>query len=159
VALQEFHATGQSDVDFRHGKNGFVRRDDFKRTFGSLRFSPRPRGSKRVRKYTAEANIEYFVNERTFDKQTVGHGEYQPRMRTSVPNLLLCGSWIKIDTAVHDMEKAVTTGMQAANILLERAGCDEWDVRSLRPKTRAQRIFSRVAPRFLPVHPAVRRAV
>lgn len=41
---------------------GFIRRDDFKRTFGSLRFSPRPRGSKRVRKYTTEANIEYFVN-------------------------------------------------------------------------------------------------
>ena len=41
---------------------GFVRRDDFKRTFGSLRFSPRPRGSRRVRKYTTEANIEYLVN-------------------------------------------------------------------------------------------------
>ena len=31
---------------------GFVRRDNFKRTFGTLRFSPRPKGSPRVRRYS-----------------------------------------------------------------------------------------------------------
>ena len=41
---------------------GFVRRDNFQRTFGSLRFSPRPTGSKRVRKYTWEGTLEYLVN-------------------------------------------------------------------------------------------------
>ena len=41
---------------------GFVRRDNFRRTFGSLRFSPRPTGSKRVRKYTWEGTLEYLVN-------------------------------------------------------------------------------------------------
>jgi hypothetical protein len=39
---------------------GFVRRDNFGRTFGSLRFSPRPRRSKRVRKYTWEGTVEYL---------------------------------------------------------------------------------------------------
>ena len=38
---------------------GFLRRTDFKRSFGSLRFSPRPKNSRRVRKYTAEASGEY----------------------------------------------------------------------------------------------------
>jgi len=41
---------------------GFVRRDNFKRTFGSLRFSPRPMGSRRVRKYTWETTLEYLVD-------------------------------------------------------------------------------------------------
>jgi hypothetical protein len=41
---------------------GFVRRDDFDRTFGSVRFSPRPKAQKLVRKYTTEANAEYIFN-------------------------------------------------------------------------------------------------
>jgi hypothetical protein len=49
------------------GKNfnpevGFLRRSDFRRSFGSLRFSPRPKNSKLVRKYTWEANLEHFEN-------------------------------------------------------------------------------------------------
>ena len=41
---------------------GFTRRDNFRRSYGSARFSPRPRGSKRVRRYTTEATLEYLVN-------------------------------------------------------------------------------------------------
>jgi hypothetical protein len=41
---------------------GLVRRDDFKRTFGSLRFSPRPRSIQAVRQFTWEASVEYFEN-------------------------------------------------------------------------------------------------
>ena len=41
---------------------GFLRRDNFKRSFASLRFSPRPASSAVVRKYTTEANIEYVLN-------------------------------------------------------------------------------------------------
>jgi hypothetical protein len=41
---------------------GFVRRDDFKRTFGSARFSPRPRGLEAVRQFTFETSLEYFLN-------------------------------------------------------------------------------------------------
>jgi hypothetical protein len=53
---------------------GFVRRDNFRRTFGSLRFSPRPKGSKRVRKYTWEGTLEYLVNgsERLESRQQSG---------------------------------------------------------------------------------------
>jgi hypothetical protein len=41
---------------------GFTRRDNFRRSFASARFSPRPRGSKRVRKYAVEGTLEYLVN-------------------------------------------------------------------------------------------------
>jgi hypothetical protein len=41
---------------------GFLRRDNFKRSFASARFSPRPRGSRLVRKYTSEASLEYVEN-------------------------------------------------------------------------------------------------
>jgi hypothetical protein len=43
---------------------GLVRRDDFNRSFGGLRFSPRPRSPGLVRKYTAEATVEYIENRR-----------------------------------------------------------------------------------------------
>ena len=41
---------------------GFVRRSDFKRTFGNLRFSPRPTSIKSVRKFTWEATLDHIAN-------------------------------------------------------------------------------------------------
>jgi hypothetical protein len=41
---------------------GFLRRRDFDRTFGLLRFSPRPRSSRLVRRYLWEATFEYLEN-------------------------------------------------------------------------------------------------
>ena len=41
---------------------GFLRLTDFRRQFGSLRFSPRPRQSKRVRKYSYLMNYDYLGN-------------------------------------------------------------------------------------------------
>jgi hypothetical protein len=41
---------------------GFLRRSDFAKSFLSLRFSPRPRDSRLVRKYSWEGTLEYFEN-------------------------------------------------------------------------------------------------
>jgi hypothetical protein len=41
---------------------GFVRRRNFERTFGTLRFSPRTSGRKRVRRYSWEGTFEYLEN-------------------------------------------------------------------------------------------------
>ena len=41
---------------------GFVRRDNFKRTFGTVRFSPRVRRIRSIRQLAWEASGEYFVN-------------------------------------------------------------------------------------------------
>ncbi len=53
---------------------GFVRRSDFKRSFGSLRFSPRPRVRfTGVRQFTYQANAEYIEN---------GAGQLETRNQT-----------------------------------------------------------------------------
>src|SRR6185369_6348064 len=100
-------------------------------------------------------HVESAANERTFDKQGVGHAKHQPRMRTAVANLVLAGSWIKTDDAVHDMEKAVVTGIRAANAILGERGLAATPVLPLRPRSFLQRVASRVAP-TLPVPPAAR---
>ena len=41
---------------------GYLRRHDFRRTFASTRFSPRPRSIRSVRKFTFEGNTEYILN-------------------------------------------------------------------------------------------------
>jgi hypothetical protein len=41
---------------------GFVRRDDFARSSGSLTFSPRPKSIKAVRQFTYEGSVEYLEN-------------------------------------------------------------------------------------------------
>jgi hypothetical protein len=39
---------------------GFVRRDDFRRSFGQLRFSPRPADMRSIRKFTFQGSLEYI---------------------------------------------------------------------------------------------------
>ena len=41
---------------------GFVRRDDFRRNFGSVRFSPRPQSIAAVRKFAWEGSIDYTTD-------------------------------------------------------------------------------------------------
>ena len=41
---------------------GFLRRDDFTRSYAQLRFSPRPAGLRAVRKFSFQGDIEYFEN-------------------------------------------------------------------------------------------------
>ena len=41
---------------------GFLRRDDFRRTFTSARFSPRPAAIRAVRQFTWEASLDYIEN-------------------------------------------------------------------------------------------------
>ena len=41
---------------------GFLRRDDFRRSFGSFRFSPRPRSIEAVRKFLFEGSLDYIAD-------------------------------------------------------------------------------------------------
>ena len=52
---------------------GFLRRTNFEKTQAYLRFSPRPKNIRSVRKFTAEATIDYFVN---------GNGAVETRTQT-----------------------------------------------------------------------------
>ena len=57
---------------------GFVRRDDMRRSAGSLRFSPRPQSIDWVRRFTWEGNIEYIEN---------GAGVLETRVQTGRFNI------------------------------------------------------------------------
>jgi isorenieratene synthase len=104
------------------------------------------------------AHLHVHANPATFDKQAVGHGAFQPRARTAVANLILCGSWIRLDRAIHDMEKAVTTGLEAANAVLEERLLAPFQVLGLRPPGSWQKLARTIQP-LLPKPRAVRRAM
>ncbi|HLK37310.1 MAG TPA: FAD-dependent oxidoreductase [Polyangiaceae bacterium] len=103
----------------------------------------------------AVVHVAVGCNERTFDKHGVGHARFEPRMKTSLANLLLCGSWIRTSEAVHDMEKAVVTGLRAANTVLEEHSLAPFEVRRLRPPSSLQRLAALLGP-ILPRPPALR---
>jgi hypothetical protein len=54
---------------------GFLRRDNFKRTFVSTRFSPRPASIKQVRQFTWQGSLEYILN---------GAGSVESRQQTGL---------------------------------------------------------------------------
>jgi hypothetical protein len=62
---------------------GFIARDNFKRTYATARFSPRPKGSRYVRKYTWQGNYDYFRN---------GFGERETEISTGRFNVELNNS-------------------------------------------------------------------
>jgi hypothetical protein len=53
---------------------GFIRRDNFKRSYGSLRFSPRPKSIKAIRQLTYQGTVEYIEN---------GAGQLETRSQTA----------------------------------------------------------------------------
>ena len=62
---------------------GLVRRDDFKRSFGSARFSPRPRSIRSVRKFTWEGSIEDFQNGAGQTETRVWNGRFNTELQNS----------------------------------------------------------------------------
>ena len=62
---------------------GFVRRDNLKRSFGTLRFSPRPKGSRRVRRYSYEGMMDYLVNGGGLLESRTGGARFSTEFQTS----------------------------------------------------------------------------
>ncbi|MGQ0734837.1 MAG: hypothetical protein ACT4QD_14430, partial [Acidobacteriota bacterium] len=62
---------------------GFLRRDNFERTLASARFSPRPRASRLVRKYSWEGTLEYFQNGGGFLESRQQTGRFNVEMNNS----------------------------------------------------------------------------
>jgi hypothetical protein len=56
---------------------GFVARTNFRRTYGTARFSPRPKSIKAVRKFTFQGNFDNFIN---------GGGDLETRVQTGIFN-------------------------------------------------------------------------
>jgi hypothetical protein len=62
---------------------GFLRRDNFRRSFGSVRFSPRPRNSRLVRKYSYEGQFEYVDNLNGFLESRQATGKFNIEFNSS----------------------------------------------------------------------------
>ena len=63
---------------------GFVRRSDVRRTYGQLRFSPRPRRSAVVRKLTWQASLDYVTNARATELQSrEANGQFRVDFQSS----------------------------------------------------------------------------
>ena len=62
---------------------GFTRRTDFKRSFGQLRFSPRPANLPAVRKFTWEGSAEHIVNGAGYVETRVQNGRFSTEFETS----------------------------------------------------------------------------
>ena len=62
---------------------GFLRRDNVKKPYGSVRFSPRPKSSKRVRKYTFTASVEYLQNGGGFMESRQQTGNFNVELNNS----------------------------------------------------------------------------
>ncbi len=62
---------------------GFVRRDDFRRSFASLRFSPRPVSIRAVRKFTWEGSTDYVLNGRGALETRQHNGRFSAELENS----------------------------------------------------------------------------
>jgi hypothetical protein len=62
---------------------GFVARDNFRRTYATARFSPRPKSIKAVRKFTYQANFDYFENGQGTRETRIETGRFQTEFDSS----------------------------------------------------------------------------
>ncbi|HUQ70719.1 MAG TPA: DUF5916 domain-containing protein, partial [Planctomycetaceae bacterium] len=74
---------------------GFVARDNFKRTYATARFSPRPKRMKAVRKFTYQGNFDYFEN---------GAGALETRIETGMFSAELENSDVLSVNVTRDFE-------------------------------------------------------
>jgi predicted NAD/FAD-dependent oxidoreductase/Rieske Fe-S protein len=102
------------------------------------------------------APAHYFVNRhvKVFTKYAPGQERYRPGARTGVPGLYLAGDWTKADWSSWFMERAVISGLRAANEVLEARGLRPQPIRRLPPEgllLRASRLAARLALPFFPI--------
>ena len=98
---------------------GFVRRDDFTRSYGLLRFSPRPQSIDLVRKFTWEASLEYLEN---------GAGQLETRQQAGRFNTELESSDQLTVEATNNYELLVAPFPIATGVVIPPGGYDFSDV-------------------------------
>ena len=62
---------------------GFVSRVNFRRTYGTLRFSPRPKSMPSVRKFTWQGNFDHFVNAAGVLETRIETGQFNTEFENS----------------------------------------------------------------------------
>ena len=100
---------------------GFVRRDDFRKSQGSIRFSPRPRGIEAVRKFTWEGSYDYITDAAGIVETREARGRFQTEFESS--------DTIEVSyTTTYDFLKTPFT--IAPDITVPVGGYDFWNARS-----------------------------
>ena len=62
---------------------GFLRRDDMRKSFGSLRFSPRPQGIDSIRKFTFDGSYNYITDASGFVETREAQGLFEIELQNS----------------------------------------------------------------------------
>ena len=100
---------------------GFVRRDDFRKSRGSVRFSPRPRAIEAVRKFTWEGSYTYVSDAAGNVETREARGRFQTEFENS--------DTVDVSfTDTYDFLKAPFT--IAPNITVPVGGYDFWNART-----------------------------
>ena len=108
--------------DFRP-EVGFVRRDDFRRTSVSGRFSPRPRSIESVRQLVVEASLDYFL---TADAGLLETRQQQVAFQTELENSDQFG--VRVSDSYELLQKPFTVS-RSEGVTIPVGGYDFTDVR------------------------------
>jgi isorenieratene synthase len=95
----------------------------------------------------------------SFAARDVGHIVDAPRTETPIDNLYLAGEFVRVDLPVHDLERSVVSGRQAANEILRREGYPAEAILPETPPTPIHRWLAALRERgfSIPKHPPVPR--
>ena len=108
--------------DFRP-EVGFVRRDNFRRTSVSGRFSPRPRSLESVRQFVLEGSIDYFL---TADTGRLETRQQQIAAQTELENSDQFG--VRVSDAFELLQRPFTVS-RSQGVTIPAGGYDFTDVR------------------------------
>ena len=100
---------------------GFVRRDDFRKSFGSFRFSPRPHSIEAVRKFTWEASYDYVTDAAGLVETRAARGRFRTEFESS-------DTFEVSYTGTYDFLKAPFT--IAPDVAIPVGGYDFWTART-----------------------------
>ncbi|PSN17211.1 UDP-galactopyranose mutase [filamentous cyanobacterium CCP5] len=75
-----------------------------------------------------------LVNQKNFAGSPPGSFQNRPTTTTEVPNLMFAGDWVKMPFPCGLMERAVSSGLLAANAVLKKEGVKQRSILSVNPE-------------------------
>ncbi|HAA33126.1 MAG TPA: UDP-galactopyranose mutase [Cyanobacteria bacterium UBA8553] len=75
-----------------------------------------------------------LVNQKNFSGYPPGSYAERPETSTSVPNLIFAGDWVKMPFPCGLMERAISSGLLAANQIIQREGLQRRSLFSVNPE-------------------------
>lgn len=75
-----------------------------------------------------------LVNQKNFSGYPPNSYQRRPETNTSIPNLVFAGDWVKMPFPCGLMERAVSSGLLAANAILHREGLQRRELLSVNPE-------------------------